>query len=164
MKSCTSTHTSIEPGRIKTILYLLQNYLGDFQAEVDRSYALLNVGATTELVQKIETLLTNPIDNITNMANNIDTQVKHLADVLVKSFLHEHKVLVNMAYRSKTPFNDLHYCIVLHTDDMVNRSKIFNFYDMYDLLEIAERYPVYFQFVPTELADKIIYSEQLKLA
>jgi len=59
--------------------------------------------------------------------------------------------------------NDLHYSIVLKNDNIENRNKIFDFFDKFDLLDISNKYPVYFQFVPVELIEKILVSESVKL-
>lgn len=149
-------------GQIKAILYLLQTNLEEFKDEVDRSYELLKVGEMTELTKKIEGTLSNPMDSVLNVSKSIDGQVKQIVDIFVKSFFRKNKETISSAYRSKTSLNDLHYSIVLKEDNMENRNKIFDFFDKYDLLDIANRYPVYFQFIPVELVNKINYSEELK--
>lgn len=149
-------------GQLRAILYLLQTNLEEFKDEVDRSYELLKIGEMTELTKKIEGTLSNPIDSVLNVSNNIDGQVKQIVDIFVKSFFRKNKATVNSAYRSKTSLNDLHYSIVLKEDNIDNRNKIFDFFDKYDLLEIANKYPVYFQFIPVELVNKLNYSEELK--
>lgn len=149
-------------GQLKAILYLLQTNLEEFKDEVDRSYELLKLGEMTELSSKIENTLSNPIDNVFHVSNNIDTQVKYIVDKFVKSFLAKNKSIIAGAYRSKTSLNDLHYSIVLNDDNIKNRNSIFDFLDKYDLLDIANKYPVYFQFVPSELINKINFSEEVK--
>lgn len=149
-------------GQLRAILYLLQTNLEEFKDEVDRSYELLKIGEMTELTKKIEGTLSNPMDSVLNISNNIDGQVKQIVDIFVKSFFRKNKETVSATYRSKTSLNDLHYSIVLKKDNMENRNKIFDFFDKYDLLEIANRYPVYFQFIPVALVNKLNYSEELK--
>lgn len=149
-------------GQLKAILYLLQTNLDEVKDEVDRSYELLKIGEMTDLTKKIEGALSNPMDSVFNISNNIDSQVKQIVDIFVKSFFRKNKAVVNSAYRSKTSLNDLHYSIVLKEDNIDNRNKIFDFFDKYDLLEIANRYPVYFQFIPVDLVNKLNYSEELK--
>lgn len=148
-------------GQLRAILYLLQTNLEEFKDEVDRSYELLQIGEMTELTKKIEGTLSNPMDSILNVSNNIDGQVKQIVDLYVKSFFRKIKETVSNAYRSKTTLNDLHYTIVLKEDNMENRNKVFDFFDKYDLLEIANKYPVYFQFIPVELVTKLNFSEEL---
>lgn len=159
----TTSNSDSKAGQLKAILYLLQTNLEEFKEEVDRSYELLKVGERTDLTKHIEGVLTNPVDSVFNASKNIDSQIKHIVDIIVKSFLVRNKELVSVAYRSKTNLNDLHYSIVLKEDNMDNRNKIFDFFDKYDLLELANRYPVYFQFVPAEFIAKMNLSEELKL-
>jgi hypothetical protein len=157
-----STSADQKLGQLKAILYLLQTNLEEFKDEVDRSYELLKLGEMTELSSKIENTLSNPIDNVFQVSSNIDTQVKYIVDKFVRSFLNKNKTIISSAYRSKTSLNDLHYSIVLNEDNLENRNSIFDFLDKYDLLDIANKYPVYFQFVPAELINKINFSEEVK--
>jgi hypothetical protein len=156
--------TDHRTGQLKAILYLLQTNLEEFKDEVDRSYELLKLGEKTDLSQRIESSLDNPIESIFGMSANIDGQVKLIIDRIVKGFLKKHHGTIELAFRSKFASDDLHYCLVLKSDNSKERGKIFRFFDRYDLLDIAQRYPVIFQFVPQELAGKIEYSEILDLS
>jgi hypothetical protein len=151
-------------GQLRAILYLLQTNLEGFRDEVDRSYELLKIGEKTDLSKKIEDSIDDPLTSIFNISSNIDEQVRDIVDRLVKSFLRHNAEIIQNAYRTKTSMNDLHYSIVLKTDDINNRNKIFDFFDKFDLLDISKKYPVYFQFVPVELAAKIRISESLNLS
>jgi hypothetical protein len=162
-KGTTTTNAEQQLGQLKGILYLLQNKLEEFKEEVDRSYELLKIGELTDLSKKIESTLSNPVGSVFHVSNKIDDQVKHIIDKFVSSFLRIKKPYITAAYRSKTSLNDLHYSIVLKDDNIENRNKVFDFFDKYDLLDISSKYPVYFQFVPIELVEKINYSEELKL-
>lgn len=165
MKSNQDTKTAVDNrvGQLKAILYLLQTNLEEFRDEVDRSYELLKIGEKTDLSKKIENTIEDPLTSIFNMTSNIDDQVKDIVDRIVKSFLKHNAEIIQNAYRTKTSMNDLHYSIVLKTDDINNRNRIFDFFDKFDSLEISRKYPVYFQFVPLELADKMLISESLNL-
>jgi hypothetical protein len=148
-------------GQLKAILYLLQTNLEEFKDEVDRSYELLQIGELTQLTKQIEGSLSNPLSNLSQVSANLDQQVKSLVDMYVKSFLRKNKSLLHAAYRSKTNLNELHYSIVLKDDNLASRNQVFAFLDKYDLIEISAKYPVYFQFVPFELSEKVNFSEQL---
>lgn len=125
--------------QLRAILYLLQSNLEEFTAVKD-------------------------FDFIFKISDTLDNQVKTILDKFIKSFLQKHKTIIASAYRSKTSLNDLHYSIVLQEDTVENRKEIFAFFEKYDLLDISTKYPVYFQFVPVELVDKIRYTEALKFA
>ncbi len=150
-------------GQLQAILYLLQTNLEEFKEEVDRSYELLKIGEKTDLSKKIEDSLEAPINSIFKLSSNIDSQIREIIDRMVKGFLKHNSEIIKIAYRTKTNLNDLHYSIVLKQDDIDNRNKIFDFFDKFDLLDIATKYPVYFQFVPNELIDKIKVDEPIKL-
>ena len=150
-------------GQLKAILYLLQTNLEEFKDEVDRSYELLKVGEKTNLSKKIENTMEDPINSIFKLSSNVDNQIKEIVDRIVKAFLKHNSEIIQGAYRTKTSLNDLHYSIVLKKDDIGNRNKIFDFFDKFDLLDISSKYPVYFQFVPIELIDKILINEPVNL-
>lgn len=165
MKTNQDTRTSADHkvGQLKAILYLLQTNLEEFKDEVDRSYELLKVGEKTDLSKKIENTIEDPIYSIFKLSSNIDNQIKEIIDRIVKSFLKDNSHIIQIAYRTKTSLNDLHYSIVLKNDSMDNRNKIFEFFDRFDLLDISSKYPVYFQFVPIELIQNILVNEMVKL-
>ena len=163
MEDIKSTTDQNVLGNLRAILYLLQTHLEEFKDEVDRSYALLQVGEMTELSKHIEETLNNPFENVYQVSSNIDEQVKYIVDKFVKSFLRFNKSIIHTAFRSTTILNDLHYSIVLQEDNIENRSRIFEFLDKFDSQDIATRYPVYIQFVPVELMDKVKFNEEIKL-
>ncbi len=165
MENIQDTKSSVDHkvGQLKAILYLLQTNLEEFKEEVDRSYALINLGEKTDLSNEIENTLENPLNSIFKLSNNIDSQIKEIVDRMVKSFLKYNASIVKEAYRTKTALDDLHYSIVLKKDNIDNRNKIFDFFDNFDLLDISSKYPVYFQFVPNELIEKIQVSESIEL-
>lgn len=150
-------------GQLKAILYLLQTNLEEFKDEVERSYELLKVGEKTDLSKKIENSLDNPFEEVFAMSAKLDDQVKFVVDRIVKGFLQNNQQIISTAYKSATPQNDLHYSIVLKNDTIENRNTVFEFFDKFDQLDISQKMPVYFQFTPQRLADKIISKEEISL-
>lgn len=163
METEATIKTSVDQkvDQIKAILYLLQTHTEEFKAEIDKAYALLKVGEKTDLSNKIEKIMDDPFSNIFEISSGVDNQAKELIDRLAKSFFNFNNEIIRYAYRTRTFFNDLHYSVVLKEDNIVNREKMFEFFEKYDLLEIADRFPVYFQFVPLELMSKIPSSEEI---
>lgn len=162
----TNIKSSVDQKRadqLQAILFLLQTNLEEMKEEVDRSYALLKVGEKTDLSKKIENTMNNPLNSIFELSINIDDQIKSIIDRSVKNFLKFHREIIHSSIRTKTYLNDLHYSIALNNDNIENRVKIFEFLNKFELLDISIKYPVYFQFVPVELIDKINVSEIIKL-
>lgn len=150
-------------GQLKAILYLLQTNLEDFKDEVDSSYELLKVGERTALSKKIEQKIENPIQDIFEFSSKIDLQVNAIIDKVIKSFFKKNAKIIDSAFKTKESLNDLHYSIVLKEDNIDNRTKLFSFLDNFDLMDISQKHPVYFQFIPKKLIDKINYKEEIKL-
>jgi hypothetical protein len=83
---------------------------------------------------------------------------------MAKNFFNCNKPLIEKVLLSNTSLNHLHYSIVLKDDNIDNRNTIFDFLNRYDLLDMGNKYPVYFQFIPTELAHKINSIEEITFA
>jgi hypothetical protein len=160
----TKIITDHKAGQLKAILYLLQTNLEEFKEEVDRSYELIKIGEKTDLSKKIENNIDDPINSIFNLSNNIDNQIKLIVDRMVKGFLNHHSNIIKEAFRTKTSLQDLHYSIVLKADTLETRNTILDFFDQFDLLDIAVKYPVLFQFVPENLISKIETTEVIKFS
>lgn len=148
---------------LQAILHLLHETLERFRNKVDKTCELTKVGALTELLGKIGAYLSNPEDSLLKASNNIDSQLRYVIDKYVQSFLRQKREVIDAAYKTKAPLNDLSYYIVLNRDNLKNRRKIFSFFDQYDLLDISFKYPIYFQFVPKELVSKINHIEEVVL-
>lgn len=162
-KVLTNINTELKTKQLQAILYLLQTHLEDLKKEVDRSYELLKIGELTDLSKKIENTLNSPFGNILEISKDIDDKVKQVLNSFVSSFFKYRHDLIQAVFKSKTPLDELYYSIVLREDNLENRNKIFEFYNKFDLLDISNRYPVYFQFVPKELLGKIKYIEEIKI-
>jgi len=149
-------------GQLKAILYLLQTNLEEFKDEVDSSYELLKIGEKTSLSKKIEQKMDNPVKDIFEFSSKIDNQVNYILDKVIRGFLKKNSKLVDQAFKTKANQNDLHYSIVLKNDNLDNRNKLFSFLDNFDLMDISQKHPIYFQFIPKKLISKINYNEEIK--
>ncbi|WAC15267.1 hypothetical protein [Dyadobacter pollutisoli] len=150
--------------KLTSILYLLQTQLEEMKDEADRSYELHKIGEKTDLVKYIEQRLDDPFGGLVKMSNNLDSQLKDLLNVFVKHFLRSNRELISSAYLDKTQREDLNYSIILNEDSLESRIAILNFYEIYDQIEPTLKFPVHFQFVPDQLADRISYKEKLDLS
>ncbi len=74
---------------------------------------------------------------------------------MAKNFFNRNKSLIEKVLIRSTSLNHLHYSIILKEDNIDNRNAIFGLLNRYDLLDITNKYPVYFQFISTELTHKI---------
>ncbi len=158
-KPKTITHS--KSGQLQAILYLLQTNLEEFKDEVDRSYELLKIGEKTNLSEKIEATIDDPISSIFKLSLDIDNQLKSIVDRIVKSFLKHNSSILQSAYQLNT--TNLQYAIVLKNDNIDNRNKIFDFFDKFDLLDIADKVTVNFQFVPAQLIEKMFVQKSIPL-
>ena len=148
--------------QLKAILYLLQTNLEEFKDEVDASYALLNIGEKTPLSKKLEKTLENPVKDIFQFSNKIDNQVNQILDKIIRGYFKKNYSSVEKVFKTREGINDLHYSIVLKEDNIKNRDVFFEFLNTIDLANISQKHNVYFQFIPSQLVDKIEFSEEIK--
>ena len=149
--------------QLKAILYLLQTNLEEFKDEVDSSYELLKIGEKTSLSKKLEQKIDNPINDIFEFSSEIDYQVNYILDKVVRGFLKKNSNVIDKAFKTKENHYDLHYSIVLKEDNINNRTKMFSFLDKFDVMDISQKHPIYFQFIPKQFIDKINYQEEINL-
>ncbi len=152
--------------KIRVMLSVFKDLLESFRDEAEKSIALLDVSVKTPLSEHIEkSLKRTPLEGMTNLSCEIDDQIKHIIEMAVIASFKINKGIIKGAYKTKTDFNDLHFCIVLNDDNIENRDKIFEFYETYELNEryILEKFPVYFQFVPDNLISKISTHDSISL-
>ncbi len=151
-------------GQLKAILYLLQTNLEEFKDEVDASYALLSIGEKTPLSKKLEKTLENPIKDIFQFSNKIDSQVNQILDKIIRGYFKKNYSALEKVYKTRESLNDLHYSIVLKEDNIENRDIFFDFLNKIDLANISQKHNVYFQFIPSKLVEKIKFSEEIKFS
>jgi hypothetical protein len=149
--------------QIRGRLFVLQTALEDLKTEVDRSYNLHEIGEKTEIVEQIEKILDNPLNSIFEMSEEFDKFINSVIESLAKGFLISKKELIKSIYSEKTDSNDLFYAIVLNENSFENRSSLLRFFDFFYTLDISKKYPVSFQFVPTELENKFSKFKQVTL-
>ena len=149
-------------GQLKAILYLLQTNLEEFKDEVDASYALLSIGEKTPLSKKLEKTLENPVKDIFQFSNKIDNQVNQILDKIIRGYFKKNYFALEKVFKTRESLNDLHYSIVLKDDNIKNRDIFFEFLNKIDLANISQKHNVYFQFIPSQLVDKIKFNEEIK--
>lgn len=137
------------------ILSLLEKHYTDLVSQTAVSKELLSSGAKTELVLEIEEILKNPLQRLAESSNNIRNTAQHIIEMLVKYFLKSSADMIESAGRTDNKSSDLHYSIVLKEDNTGNRMRLFRFFEKYDLGEFAKSFPVYFEFIPKEVADRL---------
>lgn len=150
--------------QIKMTLDLLHSFVDSFKQEVTTSSDLLQLGAMTQLSQKIENTIQNPLKSIFETTASVDNNIKMLVNAITNSFLRSKADIIQEAHKTKSNDNVIYYSLILKDDNIEARDAIFSFYDKYDLLEISEKYPVYFQFVSPDLIGKLYNTEKVDLA
>lgn len=138
--------------RLRYTLGLLQSFLEETIEQVDRSYALHKIGEQTELTRLIEAKLNDPLGSMMEMSERVDSQLRTVIDSIVRAFLRQKRELLASAFVDPvTSSNALHYIIALDDDSDENRNQIFDFFERYDEVPFAEKFPVLFQFIPKDL-------------
>jgi hypothetical protein len=160
--SCTQT-SGVSSEETHALLYLLEQHFTRLIGVVDESKSKLIWGEKTEFVIQLEAMQRDPLPNMVDMSKKIDSIIEGSIDVIVKGFFRTKNALIKSAYRAKSFSSNLYYAIVLHEDNADNRSAIYDFFDTYYFIPGTEKFPVYFQFVPQHLEDKLYVRETIDL-
>jgi len=163
-KILVNTKTENNLGKLRGILYKLQVDLEEFKNEVDSSYALLEIGEKSELSKKLEKSLENPIKDMFKFSSKIDNQVTYILDKVVRVCFKNNKLILEKVFKTRDGINDLHYSIVLKEDNSKNRDIFFSFLNQLDLTDISQKDKIYFQFIPSQLVNKIKFSEEINIS
>jgi len=163
-KTLTDTKVDNNLVKLKGILFKLQLDLEDFKNEVDSSYALLEIGEKSSLSKKLEKSMKNPIKDILDFSSKIDNKVSYILDKVIRVHFKNNKSILEKVFKTREGLNDLHYSIVLKEDNTKNRDIFFSFLNQLDLTDISQKDKIYFQFIPSQLVNKIKFSEEINIA
>lgn len=133
------------------ILALLEEHV---TKDINQALKLYPLGVDTALTTTIKKAIERPIDNLDEIVSNLDKQCLGLIDNVATKYFSKHKKSLKSVYKTVGNRN-LHYSIVLNTDNSKNRNEIFNFFDISSLQSILKKYPVYFQFTSDKFLEKV---------
>lgn len=143
--------------KLHAFFYLLQEDLDKFKAEVEKSYELFRkIGKRTELTLLIEENIKNPSKGFFANANEINQVAFAIVNAQVIMHLKSNNDVISKGFRIvKRVDGSLRYYVVLKNDSQENRRKIYSFFDKYAVSELSNKFPVFIEFIPKELAGKI---------
>jgi hypothetical protein len=162
-KTIINNKTDNNLEKLKGVLLKMQLDLDELKSEVDKSYALLEIGEKTSLSKKLEQSFENPIKDIFNFSNRIDNKVNFILDKVIRGFFKHNKINIEKVYKTRKELNDLHYSIVLKKDSIKERDLFFNFINQLNLTDIHQTDNIFFQFIPQELIDRVNFDEEINI-
>ena len=163
VKTIVNTKTDNNLEKLKGVLFKMQLDLDDLKNEVDKSYALLEIGEKTSLTKKLEQSFENPIKDIFNFSNRIDNKVNFILDKVIRGFFKHNKINIEKVYKTRKGLNDLHYSIILKKDSTKERDLFFNFINQLNLTDIHQTDNIFFQFIPQELMNRVSFDEEINI-
>lgn len=84
-----------------------------------------------------------------------DYQTHLVIERLLDIYFRANSNLLEAVYLTEMASNEMHYSIVLKNDTDENRATIFSILDDPQILSLESEYPIYFQFYPQRLKDRI---------
>ena len=144
---------TIKPAKKQSVHDQLSHVIASIKSNVDHSKDMLDLKCLTSLTLSIDAFLNNPLTVIAKWNSSNDELLVKFIDMLVKEYFNKQKSFLTAAYKSKN--SDLHYCIALKSDNIRNRNIFNNLVREIKTIEGLENFSVYFQFVPSELVDKV---------
>jgi len=160
-KEVRVTKTTDIDSKVNQLVLQLKDLHLNGVKDADISHQLFALGTKTETIQRIEKVILDPIESLSDMVNEMDDKVKELVGFIANSFFETKKDILESVYKGNAGRNILHYSVVLKKDNQKNRKAIFTFFDVYDCFSFSSKYPVHFQFTPREMVDKIKVKEVL---
>lgn len=162
-KTIVNNETDNNLEKLKGVLFKMQLDLDELKNEVEKSYALLEIGEKTLLTKKLEQSIENPIKDIFNFSNKIDNKVNFILDKVIRGFFKHNKNNIKKVYKTRKGLNDLHYSIILKSDSTKERDLFFNFINQLNLTDIHQTDAIFFQFIPQELMDRVSFDEEINI-
>lgn len=93
--------------------------------------------------------------SVFGLSDAFTQQARQVVNEYVTIFFKANRALLEAVYLAKTDNRDLHYSIVLREDTDENRDKIFSILDEPEIERFSSKYPIYFQFYPQALKNRI---------
>ncbi|WP_315821287.1 hypothetical protein [Paraflavitalea speifideaquila] len=114
---------------------------------------MLELGAKTSDIQELEQLFFNPIQGLVNARKKIDNNLFQITDKMICFFIKRaiNDEVISSAFKKVKEGEPLLYGITLVEDTFSNRELVLGFLTFYSSLELSEKIPVHFQFVPQAL-------------
>lgn len=138
--------------RLKDAIEAYRQILVSKTNDLGHGEKMLELGAKTETIQELENLFLNPIQSLVDARDNIDRSLLRIADSVASFYLKTciEGGIIKSAFK-KIKGASLYYGITLNKDNFETRDSVFEFLNFYFSLNLSEKIPIYFQFVPEEL-------------
>jgi len=162
MSTIEHIQTSPQHKFIQSILNGLSEMYREYGEEVETSKVLYEAGAKNELVTRLESYLNDPLVQLNDLSIRVKEIAFDLINEVVKVFCKREQENFEAVLRTKSNIkNSLHYCFVLKHDTPANRNRVLSFLNSYERRDFSKEFPVYIQFLPKDLSEKIAYAERL---
>jgi hypothetical protein len=135
----------------------LLNYI---EHDAATSKDCLDGGVMTNTAQQIATFLSNPVKSMLDSYDSMGAGIKNVVEQIIFHFLNFNKPVIYKVYKES---NTLQYYISFENDTFELRERFFKFLEQYEELEFADKFPVYFQFIPQNIADKKSGDKEVRL-
>lgn len=155
LKKTTTMKTSPEKAtdekkkdeQIKAILFLLETHLQDQLDEVQKSNALIELGAKTALIKELEKDIEDPFQNVMNVALSVNRTALSLLHHVFKSHLLKNANLVVEAYLVPLNALMLDYYLILADETEATWDQVHSFLVKYHQSDLADVYAVRFNVI-----------------
>jgi hypothetical protein len=161
MQSSTTNSPKTAPDQlIHLMLKAMEIRVDELKSNVKISQEVLPMGIHTDLAALFKKVLEDPITQLLAMKQGMDSSIASLVTRIVKEFFSINLELIEKIAITETGVSsELHFSIVLKEDKRENRAIIFSFLRDYKNTNLWENFPIYFQFVPKEISNKILVKE-----
>jgi hypothetical protein len=146
---------------IKGLLYFLQQELAKRMEDVPKEFTQLNEEDPSDWTKQSATGIQNPLELMLGVSDKIEVPIKEMVRSIILRFFKNNSDIIESIFKNKETEQEHYYFIILKQDTDAYRTIFFDFISHLTSVDITQKYPVCFQFVPREYKPKIMHLQEV---
>jgi hypothetical protein len=157
-KTIQKSHVAtVAQNQLKETIKVTKESVGKMHEHLRLSDDLISVGIHTEISKYIESVISKPLDALSDYTNSIVSSWNLIVIKFAETFFNKNKNIVSSVYYEDRN-NTLCFYVILKNEDTKNRSKIYDFFDTEIVEKASQHISIYIKFV-SELTEANLLSQ-----
>lgn len=158
----TQVRSDLKRRQLKGLLFSLQAFLEGQIEEVDKAYALNEIGEKTDLTRSLELFIEKPLDQFVDSFDHISEFIlEFLHKVATNHFIIKKDLIQDVYYLNDRSVS--YYSIILKNDNFENREELNKFLDLYEEEGVSEKFRIIFNFIDKDMFSGLINPKKIDL-
>ena len=154
--------TAVHAANRQKMLEMLGAFTESMNADVEIGKTLTDLGISNSFTDMVDESLRDPLKISMEGFIQFENLISASLDKVVRAFLKSKKRLIYRAFKTYEGAT-LHYCIILHNDNLTNRGKLYTLPQNFLSAGYGRRFPIIFQFIPLTMVNELRTFETLDL-